>query len=171
MAGIPIADTELLIAAVEQRPALWMARHREHKNKFVKAALWREVAAAVMPVGVGIEEGVELVQKRWKSLRDKFRRLFFAHKDQLRSGASQEDAESLESSWPFFDALLFLKDTMQTRDVGQLHVISNEPVRKSWKPVGEHWKPGSEASKPGTKACKPSAEPCKPASEASKPNC
>ncbi|KAH7960318.1 hypothetical protein HPB49_018626 [Dermacentor silvarum] len=49
-----VNDTKLLIAAVEQRPALWMASHRQHNDKYVKAALWREVAAAVMP-GLGFE--------------------------------------------------------------------------------------------------------------------
>lgn len=49
-----VNDTKLLIAAVEQRPALWMASHRQHNDKYVKAALWREVAATVMP-GLGFE--------------------------------------------------------------------------------------------------------------------
>ncbi|KAH7977920.1 hypothetical protein HPB49_003947 [Dermacentor silvarum] len=100
MAGM-IINAELLIAAVEQQPALWMASHRQHKDKYVKAALWREVAAAVMP-GVGIE-AVEAATGQ------------VAHKNRQRSGAGQDDVESGDSTWAFFDLLLFLKDTMQTR--------------------------------------------------------
>ncbi|KAL1483727.1 hypothetical protein MTO96_033001 [Rhipicephalus appendiculatus] len=86
-------DNEVLIAAVEQRPPLWMASHRQHKDKNVKAALWWEVAAAVLP-GVNVDGATELVQKRWKSLRDKFRRLFVAYKKSRKSGAGLDDVES-----------------------------------------------------------------------------
>lgn len=105
-------DNEILIAAVQERPPLWLASHRQHKDKFVKAALWREVAAIVMP-SMSIEEATELLQKRWKSLRDKFRRLYTAQKKAKKSGAGVEDIDSI--TWPYFDILAFLKDTMETR--------------------------------------------------------
>ncbi|KAL3186464.1 hypothetical protein MRX96_027507 [Rhipicephalus microplus] len=101
-------DNEILIAAVQHRLALWMASHRQHKNKIVKAAMWREVAAAVLP-NVNIDDAAELVQKRWKSLRDKFWRLFVSKK----SGAGLDDVECI--TWPYFQLLYFLKDTMETR--------------------------------------------------------
>ncbi|KAL1470649.1 hypothetical protein MTO96_040314 [Rhipicephalus appendiculatus] len=107
-------DNEVLIAAVKQRPPLWMASHRQHKDKNVKAALWREVAAAVLP-GVNVDGATELVQKRWKSLRDKFRRLFVAYKKLRKSCAGLDDVESATITWLYFQILNFLKDTMETR--------------------------------------------------------
>ncbi|KAL3218186.1 hypothetical protein MRX96_050820 [Rhipicephalus microplus] len=106
-------DNEVLIAAVQHRLPLWMASHRQHKDKIVKAAMWREVAAAVLP-NVNIDDAAELVQKRWKSLRDKFRRLFVANK-KAKSGAGLDDGECITITWPYFQLLCFLKDTMQTR--------------------------------------------------------
>ncbi|KAH6946482.1 hypothetical protein HPB50_013717 [Hyalomma asiaticum] len=105
-------NNEILIAAVQETPPLWLARHRQHKDKFVKAALWREVAAIVMPA-MGIEEATELLQKRWKSLRDKFRRLFTVQKKAKKSGAGVEDIDLI--TWPYFDILAFLNDTVETR--------------------------------------------------------
>ncbi|XP_037558326.1 transcription factor Adf-1 [Dermacentor silvarum] len=158
MAGM-IIDAVLLIAAVEQRPALWMASHRQHKDKYVKAALWREVAAAVMP-GVGIEEAVELAQKRWKSLRDKFRRIFFAHKNRQRRGAGQDDVESGDSTWPFFDLLLFLKDTMQTR------VTSGNYTNSEASPASQPVSPASQMSRPASQTIRPASQPVGPPSPA-----
>ncbi|KAL3218162.1 hypothetical protein MRX96_050836 [Rhipicephalus microplus] len=109
-------DNEVLIAAVQHRLPLWMASHRQHKDKIVKAAMWREVAAAVLP-NVNIDDAAELVQKRWKSLRDKFRRLFVANK-KAKSGAGLDDGECITITWPYFQLLCFLKDTMQTRAKG-----------------------------------------------------
>ncbi|KAL3178525.1 hypothetical protein MRX96_038419 [Rhipicephalus microplus] len=75
--------------------------------------MWREVAAAVLP-NVNIDDTAELVQKRWKSLRDEFRRLFVANK-KAKSGAGLDDVECITITWPYFQLLYFLKDTMQTR--------------------------------------------------------
>ncbi|KAL3184683.1 hypothetical protein MRX96_006013 [Rhipicephalus microplus] len=106
-------DNKILITAVQHRLPLWMASHRQHKDKIVKAAMWREVAAAVLP-NVNIDDAAELVQKRWKSLRDKFRRLFVANK-KAKSGAGLDDVKCITITWPYLQLLYFLKDTMQTR--------------------------------------------------------
>ncbi|KAH8034741.1 hypothetical protein HPB51_000835 [Rhipicephalus microplus] len=106
-------DNEILIAAVQHRLPLWMASHRHHKDKIVKAAMWREVAAAVLP-NVNIDDAAELVQKRWKLLRDKFQRLFVANK-KAKSGAGLDDVECITILWPYFELLYVLKDSMQTR--------------------------------------------------------
>ncbi|XP_070392595.1 uncharacterized protein [Dermacentor albipictus] len=118
-------DNERLISAVEARPSLWHSRHRDHKNRQKKAALWREVAAIVVP---GVQDGVTAVQKRWKSLRDKFRRCYNDATSQ-KSGAGAE--EESECSWPFFELLMFLRDTMETRATsGNFQMLSQqeEPV-------------------------------------------
>ncbi|XP_077554535.1 uncharacterized protein LOC144169318 isoform X2 [Haemaphysalis longicornis] len=91
-ADMPKINAEALISAVAARPALWQAKHRDNKNKHRKQALWDEVAAAVAP---GVADG-ETVQKKWKSLRDKYRRLFNLMLDAERSGASAEDMPQLQ---------------------------------------------------------------------------
>ncbi|KAL3189178.1 hypothetical protein MRX96_003310 [Rhipicephalus microplus] len=106
-------DNEILIAAKQHSLPLWTASHRQHKDKIVKAAMWQDVAAAVLP-NVIIDDAAELVQKRWKSLRDEFRRLFVANK-KAKSGAGLDDVECITITWPYFQLLYFLKDTMQTR--------------------------------------------------------
>ncbi|KAL3226120.1 hypothetical protein MRX96_004556 [Rhipicephalus microplus] len=93
MGGV-LNDNEILIAALQHRPALWIASHRQHKDKIVKATMWREVDAAVLP-NVNIDDAAELVQKCWKSLRDKFQRLFVANKTGKKSGAGLDDVGSI----------------------------------------------------------------------------
>ncbi|KAH8030966.1 hypothetical protein HPB51_012434 [Rhipicephalus microplus] len=117
-------DNEILIAAVQHRLPLWMASHQQHKDKIVKVAMWREVAAAVLP-NVNIGDVAELVQKCWKSLRDKFRRLFVANK-KAKSGAGLDDVECITITWPYFQLRYFLKDTMQTRARAVLQLSCEE---------------------------------------------
>lgn len=50
------------------------------------------------------------LKKKWKSLRDVFRREF---KKLLKSG--QEAPDEFESSWPFFQHMLFLRNIMESR--------------------------------------------------------
>ncbi|XP_049511772.1 transcription factor Adf-1-like [Dermacentor silvarum] len=106
-------DNELLIAIVEARPILWQAKHREHKNRVKKNVLWVEVAAIVLP---GVLNAENIVQTRWKSLRDKFRRLFVANKKEQKSGAGAEETdEAANVTWPYFEQLMFLKDSIEGR--------------------------------------------------------
>ncbi|KAH7957368.1 hypothetical protein HPB52_018148 [Rhipicephalus sanguineus] len=114
MAPAGCIDCELLIAAVQCRVPLWMASHKQHKDRNVKTALWSEVAAAVLP-NVDNKVAVEMAQKRWKSLRDKFRRLLTAVLQARKSGAGRDDVDSVDTSWPYYELLMFLKDTMLTR--------------------------------------------------------
>ncbi|KAH8033459.1 hypothetical protein HPB51_013133 [Rhipicephalus microplus] len=120
-------DNKILITAVQHRLPLWMASHRQHKDKIVKAAMWREVAAAVLP-NVNIDDAAELVQKRWKSLRDKFRRLFVANK-KAKSGAGLDDVKCITITWPYLQLLYFLKDTMQTRAPASQVKAGRQPPR------------------------------------------
>ncbi|KAL3220435.1 hypothetical protein MRX96_029875 [Rhipicephalus microplus] len=84
------------------------------QDKILKAAMWRELAAAVLP-NVNIDDSAQLVQKRWKCLRDKFRRLFAANKKAKKSGAGFDDVQCITITWPCFQLLCFLKDAMETR--------------------------------------------------------
>ncbi|KAL1482627.1 hypothetical protein MTO96_033675 [Rhipicephalus appendiculatus] len=91
-----------------------MASHKQHKDRDVKAVLWSEVAVAVLP-NVDHKVAVDMVQKRWKSLRDKFRRLINNVLQARKSGAGRDDVDSVDTSWPYFELLMFLKDTMVSR--------------------------------------------------------
>lgn len=133
----PDFDAEALIAAVAARPPLWQSKHKDHKNRWRKGMLWAQVAAAVVP---GVVDGgkplstctvagahsycsksslfsfvcvAEKMQKKWKSLRDKYRRLLNVVLDAGRSGAGAEDQPVI--TWCFFEQLSFLKDTMEGR--------------------------------------------------------
>ncbi|XP_054921362.1 uncharacterized protein [Dermacentor andersoni] len=119
-------NNETLIAEVQCRQPLWMASHKQHKDRNLKAALWTEVTAAVLP-DINIQVGLELVQKRWKSLRDKFRRIFNGRIKTQRSGAGADDVESVDTAWPYFELLLFLKDTMVTRPTSGNYVVPASP--------------------------------------------
>lgn len=105
-------DNETLIAAVEARPALWQGTHRDHKNRFKKHKLWSQVAAALLP---RIPNGDSIVQKRWKSLRDKFRRFLTARQHCQQNGQAADELG--EITWAYFSQLLFLKETMDLRPV------------------------------------------------------
>ncbi|XP_075732211.1 uncharacterized protein LOC142774959 [Rhipicephalus microplus] len=116
-------DNDALIYNVEARPALWQSRHKDHKNRFKKRILWAEVAAAVLP---GVSDAESMVQKRWKSLRDKFRRLATAQVAQ-KNGTKTEDQAADgnvdDVTWPHYDQLLFLKTSMEG-----IWPVSNENV-------------------------------------------
>ncbi|KAL3175695.1 hypothetical protein MRX96_000890 [Rhipicephalus microplus] len=61
------------------------------------------------------KNATELVQKRWTTLCDKFRRLSVANKKAKNSGAGLDDVESITITWSYFQFLYFLKDTIETR--------------------------------------------------------
>lgn len=57
-----------------------------------------------------------MLQKRWKSLRDRFRRMLTAWKAARKSGAGTEEVEgAIDITWPYFEQMLFLKDSMEGR--------------------------------------------------------
>ncbi|XP_077512680.1 uncharacterized protein LOC144123810 [Amblyomma americanum] len=73
-------------------------------------------------------ESVDLVQKRWKSLRDKFRRLYTARQLGRKSGAGADDIEATDFVWAHYEQLLFLRNTMFTRPTsGNYRQQSREP--------------------------------------------
>lgn len=108
-------DNEVLIAAVKARPALWQATHRDHKNRFRKHKLWAQVAAALLP---RIPYSESIVQKRWKSLRDKFRRVLVARQHCQLNGQAEDELG--EITWAYYTQLLFLKETMDMRPVKRI---------------------------------------------------
>ncbi|KAL1439207.1 hypothetical protein MTO96_001303 [Rhipicephalus appendiculatus] len=55
------------------------------------------------------------IQTRWKSFGDKFRRLCVALKAARTSGAGAKDTGEADVAWPYFESMLFLKDSMEGR--------------------------------------------------------
>lgn len=120
-------DIEALIYCIEARPALWHSRHKDHKNRFKKRLLWAEVAAAVLP---GVCDAEAMVQKRWKSLRDKFRRLAIARMSAQKNGMKAEEAADAtvdDVTWPYYEQLLFLKNSMEGIPLSNNVNVSEEP--------------------------------------------
>ncbi|XP_070386454.1 transcription factor Adf-1-like [Dermacentor albipictus] len=107
-------NNEALIVCVEARPALWQAKHKHHKNKHMTRCLWSEVSKIVMPDVAVTDEIITALQKRWKSLRDKFRRVLKTLQEKKKSGAGADDVQD-DVAWPFFDQMMFLRDTMEYR--------------------------------------------------------
>ncbi|XP_077540836.1 uncharacterized protein LOC144153063 [Haemaphysalis longicornis] len=120
-------ENEVLISEVFVRAPLWQADHPQHKSKPKKRALWAEVAAAVLPGG---PRGVSAVQTRWKTLRDRFRRILKNIRAEERSGKGVEDDDdeieydeedengtqnSKRPSWCHYRQLTFLRDQMEGR--------------------------------------------------------
>ncbi|KAK8764149.1 hypothetical protein V5799_033244 [Amblyomma americanum] len=113
--ALSLIDNETLIRNVECRPLHWQVKHKDHKNRLKKNILWAEVAAAVLP---NVPNAENLMQKRWKSLRDKFRRILVANKECQKSGAGAEDAEESvngDVSWAYYDQMMFLRDSVEGR--------------------------------------------------------
>lgn len=49
-------------------------------------------------------------------MRDEFRRLFVANKKEHKSGAGAEETdEAADVTWPYFEQLMFLKDSIEGR--------------------------------------------------------
>ncbi|XP_043471008.1 uncharacterized protein LOC122504142 [Leptopilina heterotoma] len=87
-------DCNLLIQEVFERRALWQRNHKHHHNRTIRDQHWDEVADFIGSTRDGC-------RRRWKSLKDHFRRELKKSEDTL-----------IKSSWPFYDPLLFLKDQM-----------------------------------------------------------
>lgn len=48
-------NNEKLISCVASRTSLWLATHKDHKNRQLKGALWKEICAAMF--GENVSEG------------------------------------------------------------------------------------------------------------------
>ncbi|XP_051241502.1 transcription factor Adf-1 [Dicentrarchus labrax] len=88
---------ERLIAAVKTFPELYNPAMREHKDVHWRAVAWRCIAPQV-----GISE--EEAKKKWRNLRDKYRKERIAEKER-RSGLAAEP----KRTWKFMPLLQFLE--------------------------------------------------------------
>ncbi|CAH1954916.1 unnamed protein product [Acanthoscelides obtectus] len=100
-------DNEKLISAVREKPPLWNMKDKRYHSRDVQRKLWSKVADEV-----GVTNNVNEVKKKWKGLRDVFRR---EYKKVHKSG--DEAPEEGSSSWTFFDQMLFLSDIIEPRQL------------------------------------------------------
>ncbi|XP_034231430.1 uncharacterized protein LOC117639666 [Thrips palmi] len=97
-------DISLLIDEVQKRPALWDQAHPHRHNREVLEVLWEEVAKvfAAPP---------DDLRKKWKGLRDTFRKELRKYPNGFDQDLSQEEFPP----WVFFKPLYFLKGQMKAK--------------------------------------------------------
>jgi hypothetical protein len=94
-------DTDKVIHAVHQRPALWDRGDFEHCNARIRNEKWAEVAQE-------LNSTIDAVRSKWKSLRDCFTKIL---KKTSNSKSVYAEVEfSTHSTWKHFQQLYFLKD-------------------------------------------------------------
>ncbi|KAH7975838.1 hypothetical protein HPB52_006183 [Rhipicephalus sanguineus] len=79
----------------------------------------REICQAEGIQILHVKDIAHLIHTRWKSLRDKFRRLCVALKAAHKNEAGAEDTKELDVAWLYFDMMVFLKDSVEGRPTHQ----------------------------------------------------
>ncbi|CAG4936439.1 unnamed protein product [Parnassius apollo] len=72
-------DTERFISEIQNRPCIWNMSSEEYSNRVLKQSNWNEVADIIYDEWQNLEENTKqkrtkALQKKWKVLRDGFRR-------------------------------------------------------------------------------------------------
>ncbi|KAK3925146.1 Transcription factor Adf-1 [Frankliniella fusca] len=128
-AGHAAMDLRRLIEEVRVRPALWDQNHQHRHNHGVLDVLWEDVAKL-------FNMSPEETRKKWKGLRDTFRR-------ELRkcpNGFEEDLSEDDYPQWVFFKHLMFLKGQMKARRRGEYESVYNgspHPVNVKEEPADE----------------------------------
>ncbi|XP_072387110.1 uncharacterized protein [Diabrotica undecimpunctata] len=101
-------DKEKLISLVFVREAIWNKENKNHHNSIILKKLWSEIA---------VESGfpADNAKAHWKRLRQTFLKKL-------------GDDESNISEWPYFNSLLFLKDTCMPRETSDNFLAQEEMV-------------------------------------------
>ncbi|KAG8443392.1 hypothetical protein GDO86_011981 [Hymenochirus boettgeri] len=111
-------NTRLLIHEVQQRPALFNKAYPDYADKYKKKILWDEVCEVLIPEWYELNkreraERTKEVQKRWRSLKDCFRRELTAQRKARKSGSSP----CKRKIYIYYDDLLFLLPTMEAKPI------------------------------------------------------
>lgn len=97
-----IVDGKKLILLVKNRRFLWDQRENNYHMRDVQKKLWKEVS-------IKMKSPEEEVKKRWKGLRDTFRKIYIKQM-KMKTGRGGHVGQPL---WPFFKQLSFLTDTLK----------------------------------------------------------
>ncbi|OXU24415.1 hypothetical protein TSAR_008507 [Trichomalopsis sarcophagae] len=118
-----LLENEMLIDEIRARKALWMRTHEHHHSGVLTAPLWEEIAKA-------LDTTQENIRKRWKSLKDHYRR-------ELKK--SMTDATAPPSIWPYYKKMRFMKSQMfvslrRKNGEDHLEILSDdeEDVNNQW---------------------------------------
>ncbi|XP_077125310.1 uncharacterized protein LOC143782084 [Ranitomeya variabilis] len=108
-------DVDCLIEEVREREPLWNMADRRHADTGVTRRLWDEVCRTLFPRRESLHPQqqsklVGKVRKRWRSLRDRFKREF---NDEMK--APSGSAGRKRSRYKYGQALSFLRRTMLSR--------------------------------------------------------
>ncbi|PSN38145.1 hypothetical protein C0J52_23787 [Blattella germanica] len=103
-----IMDCEKLIHLIQERKYLWDQKKPQYHMRNVQMKLWKEVATEM-------KEPVEEIKKRWRNLRDSFRRELKKKNYESKSGSGRESS----NTWAFFNQMTFLTDTMQPKSIAE----------------------------------------------------
>ncbi|XP_077125373.1 uncharacterized protein LOC143782134 [Ranitomeya variabilis] len=108
-------DVDCLIEEVREREPLWNMADRRHADTGVTRRLWDEVCRTLFPRRESLHPQqqsklVGKVRKRWRSLRDRFKREF---NDEMK--APSGSAGRKRSRYKYGQALSFLRQTMLSR--------------------------------------------------------
>ncbi|XP_069622390.1 uncharacterized protein [Ranitomeya imitator] len=107
-------DVDRLIEEVREREPLWNMADHSHADQFVTRRLWEQICENVVDNWEDLEprqqtRARERVMKRWRSLRDRFKREF--NKEMKAPSGSRRR----RSKYQYGRALSFLRSTMLSR--------------------------------------------------------
>ncbi|KAM3911637.1 uncharacterized protein RB166_020218 isoform 1-T1 [Leptodactylus fuscus] len=105
---------EELIRHVQQHPALWRPSDPGYSDRYRKASAWLAVCQSLYPEWDELDEGDKgilenLVQKRWRSARDQFRREMIHFEGLSGTGPLNK------KPYMYFQQLMFLKPVLDLR--------------------------------------------------------
>ncbi|XP_077108175.1 uncharacterized protein LOC143765417 isoform X2 [Ranitomeya variabilis] len=107
-------DVDRLIEEVREREPLWNMADRSHADQFVTHRLWEQICLNIVDNWEDLEprqqtRARERVMKRWRSLRDRFKREF---KKEMQAPSG---SRGRRSQYKYGRALSFLRSTMSSR--------------------------------------------------------
>ncbi|XP_069841896.1 uncharacterized protein [Dendropsophus ebraccatus] len=105
---------EELIRQVQHHPALWRPSDPGYSDRYRKAAAWLSVCQSLYPDWDELDEGDKgilenLIQKRWRSARDQFRREMVHYEGLSGSGPLNK------KPYMYLQQLMFLKPVLDLR--------------------------------------------------------
>ncbi|KAL7299575.1 hypothetical protein TKK_0007339 [Trichogramma kaykai] len=112
-----------LIEEVRKRPQFWNKNQTGFELKRQKGEEWNRVA-----IILNIDKTV--IQKKWKSIREIFKREYKKVQNSTKSGAGAADA--YVSADPYYESLLFLKNTLEPAETeSNLACLNDEEKEQS----------------------------------------
>ncbi|KAK3866552.1 hypothetical protein Pcinc_027936 [Petrolisthes cinctipes] len=107
-------DNRKLIREVKKRPALYNTKLKGHSDRNIREMLWDEVCRAVVSDWDNLtelerREHYRHLQRRWKSLKDCFRR------EQVQRKKGAEDSRFRKRQYIYYNHLLFLANPSESQ--------------------------------------------------------